>query len=1137
MSYDGSIRIDTGLDTKGFSDDLSKLGALAATGAAAAVTALGVLSVAAIKVGSDFEAAMSQVAATMGTTTNKIPELTAIAKEMGAATQFSATQAAEALNYLALAGYDSQKSIAALPTVLNLAAAGGMDLAYASDLVTDSMSVLSISTDQLEGFTDQMAKTAQKSNTSVAQLGEAVLVAGGQAKLAGMDTVELNTALGILADNGLKGSEGGTALRNALKNLYTPTAQAAKALDELNIKTVDSSGNLRDTQTVLQELGLAMDGMTEGDRITAMAKIFDTRTIAAGNALLKDSGARWDELSAQIANANGAAAAMAKTMNDNLKGDITILGSALEGLGVQIYSHFNKPLREATQAGTEAVGKLARELSRPDMKRALDALAGAFSSLITAAVNLATGAITALIKGFAGLVNSADVLIPVLAALLAAFVAYNAVLIVTSIVAALAAGFTLLEAAMLAMPIIMNAVTTAQTLLNAAMMLNPIGLVVAGVAALIGGLTALIFWQNRATDADKENKKQVDKLVAANEDLTASIEQSQQAYEDVNSDIQTQVGIAKSLTDRLFGLSEAEKETAVGQARMKMYMDELNQLMPELNIALDEQGKFINTVTGELYDNAAAIGTVIEAKKLQLEQQAAEERYNELIKEQIELEEQRALLELKIQEISESIPDGRGSRTRQIRDATAELNRELTINTQSIKDNADAQGVMSEKYSEIITKQQEEIQVLSDEQIALAEQKSQLNELADTWGVTSDAVTAAIEASGLSVEDFTTVMDDLTSAATDMFNKLSEESKVSVSEMAANLEHNQEILDRWADNIAILADRGINQGLLQTLRDAGPESAGAVAAIASASDEEFQRLNTAFENGGDAAVQAFITAFGKTEPAQAATTMIDNIKTTTDAAIGAATFEESGGKIDVDFGGGITDSTASTVAMTDKITDLRAHADTEIKNNCFEETGDQTVEDQATGITNSTAAEDAAKENVQRVYSAIESEVQGLGFWNIGLSMMEGLAEGIRNGSGLIEAAAREAARQAYESAKNELGVNSPSKRFRYLGQMSVEGYADAIREGRSAWESAISDSIQSTLATADAQRLSVARGQAAAIVTHNTETTSGGDIIIEKVVVEGVPINNVLDAEKIGRKIGEKAAKQIRLRGGLALG
>lgn len=166
----------------------------------------------ATKVGSEFEASMSQVAATMGMSAEEVANgceafvmLEDAAKQAGATTMFSASQSAEALNYLALAGYTAEEACTALPKVLNLAAAGGLDLAYASDLVTDSMSALGLEMDELDSFMDKMAKTAQKSNTSVAQLGEATLTVGGTAKTLAGGVTEMNTALGILADVGIKG--------------------------------------------------------------------------------------------------------------------------------------------------------------------------------------------------------------------------------------------------------------------------------------------------------------------------------------------------------------------------------------------------------------------------------------------------------------------------------------------------------------------------------------------------------------------------------------------------------------------------------------------------------------------------------------------------------------------------------------------------------------------------------------------------------------------------------------------------------------------------------------------------------------------------------------------------------------------
>ena len=217
-----------------------------------ATTAIAGIGVASIKTAADFESSMSQVAATMGMTSQEIEngskdyeKLEKAARDMGSATQYSASEAAEALNYLALAGYDVDRSVETLPIVLNLAAAGGIDLASASDMVTDAMSALGDTAGTAENFVDKMAKTSQKSNTSIAQLGEAILTVGGTAKTLAGGTTELNTALGILADNGIKGAEGGTALRNMILSLSAPTDTAAEKMEELGLKVFDANGNMR----------------------------------------------------------------------------------------------------------------------------------------------------------------------------------------------------------------------------------------------------------------------------------------------------------------------------------------------------------------------------------------------------------------------------------------------------------------------------------------------------------------------------------------------------------------------------------------------------------------------------------------------------------------------------------------------------------------------------------------------------------------------------------------------------------------------------------------------------------------------------------------------------------------------------
>ena len=327
------------------------------TGAAVAgAAALGAFGVSSVKTGMEFDKSMSQVAATMGTTTDKIQNLREYAKQMGATTAFSATQAADAMNYMALAGYDAQTTMQMLPNVLNLAAAGGIDLAYASDMITDSQSALGLSLEQTSELVDKMAKAASKSNTSVAQLGEAILTVGGTAKNLAGGTTELSTALGILADNGIKGSEGGTALRNIILSLSAPTDKAAQLIHQLGLEVFDAEGNMRPLNEVFGDLNNALSTMTQEERTNVLSELFNKVDLKSVNALLGTNAERWQELTSAIDESQGAAQQMADTQLDNLAGDITLLKSAFEGLQISVSERLTPYIRIAVQGLTELIG-------------------------------------------------------------------------------------------------------------------------------------------------------------------------------------------------------------------------------------------------------------------------------------------------------------------------------------------------------------------------------------------------------------------------------------------------------------------------------------------------------------------------------------------------------------------------------------------------------------------------------------------------------------------------------------------------------------------------------------------------------------------------------------------------------------
>ena len=327
----------------------------------------------AVNAGMDFDSAMSQVAATMGTSVESISDLRDFAQEMGASTAFSATQAAEALNYMALAGYDANTSMEMLPNVLNLAAAGGIELAEASDMVTDAQSALGLSLEETNAMVDQMAAASSKTNTSVAQLGSAFLTIGGTAKNLKGGTQELAQALGLLADNGIKGSEGGTALRNILLNMSQEKFE--NVFGALGVSAYDAEGNMRSLKDVFADMNDAMADMTVEEKTKTLSEAFNKVDLKSLNALLATNSERWDEVAEAIGDSEGAAQAMADTQLDNLEGDVTLFKSALEGLQIAISDGLTPTLREFVQFGGEALQNLTGALQEGGIDGFMDEFA------------------------------------------------------------------------------------------------------------------------------------------------------------------------------------------------------------------------------------------------------------------------------------------------------------------------------------------------------------------------------------------------------------------------------------------------------------------------------------------------------------------------------------------------------------------------------------------------------------------------------------------------------------------------------------------------------------------------------------------------------------------------------------------
>lgn len=314
---------------------------------------------ASIEAGKAFDSAMSQVAATMGVTVNQVGELRDFAQEMGATTAFSATEAAQGLNILAMAGLSANEQMAALPQVLDLAAAGTLALDDAASYVTGTIKGFKDEMDNAQYYTDLIAKGATLANTSVTGLGEAMSRGAATAYGYRQSADTLALSLLRLADQNLEGEEAATALNRVMRDLYAAQGPAKEALDELGFSAYTDAGAARELNEVVDDLNASMADMTDSQRNAALAAIFSTAGLNAFNKMISVSPEKLKQLQSGLEGAFGSAAQQADTQLDNLAGDLTLFDSAVEGLQIRISDALSPALRGIVQGATAAVSALA----------------------------------------------------------------------------------------------------------------------------------------------------------------------------------------------------------------------------------------------------------------------------------------------------------------------------------------------------------------------------------------------------------------------------------------------------------------------------------------------------------------------------------------------------------------------------------------------------------------------------------------------------------------------------------------------------------------------------------------------------------------------------------------------------------
>lgn len=355
-----------------------------------------------VEVGSSFEAGMSEVEAISGATGSELEALENKAKSLGSSTKFSATEAASAMTNMSLAGWSVNQTLSGIDGVLQLAAASNMDLAEASQVVTDNISTFNLEASQSTHIADMMAYAQANSSTTAAELGEAYKNCGANMNAAGQDIETTTSFLEALANNGLRSSEAGTSLAAIMRDLTSKMKDGKIAIGDTSVTVMDSNGNFRDMTDVLKDVESATDGMGDAQKQAALMATFTSDSIKGLNMLLNTGADQVAGYEESLRNCSGAASDMADTMQDNLQGKLTELSSATEGLGIAVYDYISGPLQGGVELLTDVVSGLTDAITPQK-----DAMEDMYDSVIQSSEDLKNN-MQSIDDQFTGAMNGAE---------------------------------------------------------------------------------------------------------------------------------------------------------------------------------------------------------------------------------------------------------------------------------------------------------------------------------------------------------------------------------------------------------------------------------------------------------------------------------------------------------------------------------------------------------------------------------------------------------------------------------------------------------------------------------------------------------------------------------------------------------
>lgn len=582
--------------SNGFTVMKGALANLVADGIRHAIDEVKELAKETLQVGMSFESAMSQVEAVSGASAEEMDKLTEKAKEMGKNTKFSATESAEAFNYMAMAGWKTEDMINGIEGIMNLAAASGEDLATTSDIVTDALTAMGYSAKDSGKLADVMAAASSNANTNVAMMGQTFQYAAPIVGALGYSMEDTAVAIGLMANAGIKGTQAGTSLRSILSRLSAPPKECATAMEELGMSLTDSEGNMKSLDEVVGDLRTAFDGLSETEQ-TSMAKHIAGQEAMSGLlAIVNAAPADFNKLTEAVQESEGAAKSMADTMNDNVGGQITLLRSKVEGIMIKIFERASGSIKTA-------INEVSDTLDNVDGDKVADRVGNAFLKLIDV---------------FKWILKNGSLIKGTISGMIAAFAVGKIATAVSTVIQMVSVTKTLVTA--------IKSATTAQEVFNAVQAANPMGLVALGVGVLVGGLVTYI---SKTKEAGKETHsltEEYSKNIDAINDRAEALRQASEENSKAVSDIQAEYGYYSELVNELDTLIDQNGKVKKG------YEDRATFIVGTLNDALGMEISMVDGVISTYKDEKKAIEDVIQAKKNEALLEVYKDDYTNAIK-------------------------------------------------------------------------------------------------------------------------------------------------------------------------------------------------------------------------------------------------------------------------------------------------------------------------------------------------------------------------------------------------------------------------------------------------------------------------------------------------------------------------